>query len=298
MMLNQQKIFFFLLFILFSSYSLQKIDKEVSIIDEMKKERLNSFSSNKRNIPINQKPPMVINSNLQVKSTLSANTITANMLNGNGNVKILNSATSSSLSVNELKVTALSVEKIKPANGVLTINGNVILTNDINLKGDSFAVKGVEQWRMISHEDFEDNSKINGWNNTKTNNCTSKNGITNTHLGGHCNFAGTEVRKVYTNLPPHHKLRVNALYHLLDMWKGEMGYMKIDGKIYWSKKGYSKENGVDFCGGDYSDPAFNAKIDVTIEHDKEEVEIIFGSTLEGDPCLHSFGVDDVMIYMK
>ena len=160
MMLNQQKIFFFLLFILFSSYSLQNIDKEVSIIDEMKKERLNSFSSNKNNIPINQRPPMVINSNLQVTSTLSANTITAKMLNGNGNVKILNSATSSSLSVNELKVTALSVEKIKPANGVLTINGNVILTNDINLKGDSFAINGVEQWRMISHEDFEDNSKI------------------------------------------------------------------------------------------------------------------------------------------
>jgi len=39
-------------------------------------------------------------------------------------------------------------------------------------------------------------------------------------------------------------------------------------------------------------------IDVTVPHDKSEVKISFGSTLDEDACNESFGIDDVMIYLK
>ncbi len=39
-------------------------------------------------------------------------------------------------------------------------------------------------------------------------------------------------------------------------------------------------------------------IDVSFPHEKSEVKISFGSTLDEDPCNESFGIDDVMIYTK
>lgn len=292
MMHYKQQLFFFLCVILFSFIITIDIDKEVNIVNQMKQQR--QMDSQKPT-----KPPMQINSDVLVTSTLSANSISAKSLDASGNVKIISTSKSNALKVKELTTNTISVEKIKPKNGVLTIYGNVVMANEVKKsKGDSFSLKGVEQWKMISHDDFEDKESLKGWSDIKTNNCTNKQGKVNTHLGGHCNFAGNEVKKIYTNLPKHKILRVNAVYHMLDLWKGEKGYMKIDGETKWSKKGITKTNGNDFCGGDEKDASFNMKIDITIEHDKDEVEIVFGSTLQGDPCVHSFAVDDVMIYTK
>jgi hypothetical protein len=37
---------------------------------------------------------------------------------------------------------------------------------------------------------------------------------------------------------------------------------------------------------------------VTVPHEKSEVKISFGSTLDMDACTQSFGIDDVMIFLK
>ena len=63
------------------------------------------------------KPPMQINSDVLVTSTLSANSISAKSLDASGNVKIISTSKSNALKVKELTTNTISVEKIKPKNG-------------------------------------------------------------------------------------------------------------------------------------------------------------------------------------
>jgi hypothetical protein len=92
---------------------------------------------------------------------------------------------------------------------------------------------------------------------------------------------------------------------MLDAWEGETAYMKVDGDIVWSRKGESSVNGINLCGGEHNDAAFNmyclsniSAIDVTIPHKNSSFKLTFGATLTKDPCNQSFGVDDIMIYAK
>lgn len=87
---------------------------------------------------------------------------------------------------------------------------------------------------------------------------------------------------------------------MFDNWNGEIGYMKINGKILWSKIGISNKNiGMNICGNEkYNDPAFNINIDINFPHNEENLEVSFGSTLNKDPCEASYGVGNVMIFAK
>lgn len=270
------------------------------ITDQFREERIKTFSNNKNKLPPNQRPPMTINSNFFIKDTLSSNEITTNKLHASGNVRILSSTKLSNLSTNQLTVNQLFLEKITPENGVLTINGNVIIGNENSSSHkqtyDSFASKRIKEWSMKYHDDFQNEASLEGWNDKRTNKCNKNDN--NIHLGGHCNFAGNEVKKLFTNLPKHSLIRINAVYHMLDSWNGEYGYMKVDGVEKWKKKGVNSNKGIDVCGGDSKDTAFNINIDVVMEHTADEVEILFGSELQGDACKHSFAVDDVMIYTR
>lgn len=49
------------------------------------------------------------------------------------------------------------------------------------------------------------------------------------HLGGHCQTAGTTVRRRFDNLPAHSHLRLRARYHFIDSWEGETAFLQIDG---------------------------------------------------------------------
>jgi hypothetical protein len=65
------------------------------------------------------------------------------------------------------------------------------------------------------------------------------------------------VHKTFHSLPEHTTVRINASYHMLDSWEGETAYMKVDDEIVWSRKGEHSANGINLCGGDHNDPAFN-----------------------------------------
>jgi hypothetical protein len=54
------------------------------------------------------------------------------------------------------------------------------------------------QWTMISLDDFQGNSI--GWSKDKLSNCGTSD---NMFLGGHCNFANEEAKKVFTDIPKH-----------------------------------------------------------------------------------------------
>lgn len=287
--------------ILLSTILTQNIEKELLIMKEKREEANNTHinQSDQGSTTDNKRHPVKINSNIIITGDLTANEVIVNELKATGNVIVEGESKAESVKVDKTNSNVVIVEKITPKDGTLTIEGNVVMTNEligdqISIKGN-YALNGVKQWQLIKHDDFESESTLKGWSDQRVNKC--KKGA-NSHLGGHCNLSHDEVNKVFTGLPSHRQVRINALYHMLDKWNGETGYMKVNDVIYWSQEGHMKDKGIDLCGGNYNDPELNIPIDVIIDHLESEIKIAFGSTLKGDPCEQSFGIDDVMIYTK
>jgi len=201
---------------------------------------------------------MKINSNLFVTGNITSADLIANDVTISGVLDVRNLIKTKQLKSNSMETNTLTTEFIKSPTGVLTIQGDLVLNNEVdtdslNVKATSFIVQDVKQWTLNSHDDFETKKSLEGWSDKRTNRCKGK----NTHLGGHCNFSFNEVSKIYKNLTHHENLRVNAAYHMFDSWDGETGYMKIDDEIVWTKQGLHSDKGLNICGGDYNDPAFN-----------------------------------------
>ena len=210
--------------------------------------------------------------------------------------------------------------KISGINGFIQINGDLIINgpednednkisqniifnnppkqiNNLNLKNDFYKVNGIKQWTLISYDDFSSSENIKDYSFQQLMSCNSKN--ENLFIGGHCLLSKEEVSKKFYIGYSHETIRIKASYHMFDNWNGEMGYMKINDQIVWAKEGKSNEkNGINICGGDYNDPAFNLGIDVVVPHNESEVIVSFGSTLDKDPCEASYGFQDVMLYIK
>jgi len=202
---------------------------------------------------------MRINSNLHVTGNIISSDITCDDAKITGNIEVSKLLKTKKLVSESIETKQLIVDIISSPTGVVTIQGDLVLNNDIsaetlNVKATSFIVQDVKQWSLREHDDFESEKSLKGWSDKRTNKC--KNGK-NTFLGGHCNFSYNEVHKIYKNLPTHKTIRVNAAFHMFDSWDGETGYMKIDDEIVWTRKGQHSDKGIDVCGGDYNDPAFN-----------------------------------------
>ena len=201
---------------------------------------------------------MKINSNLFVTGNVTSGDITANDISVSGILEVRNLIKTKQLQSDAMETKTLTTEVIKSPTGVVTIQGDLVLNNDvttdsINVRATSFIVQDVKQWTLNSHDDFESEKSLEGWSDKRTNRCKGK----NTHLGGHCNFSFNEVSKIYRNLTEHNSLRVNAAFHMFDSWEGETGFMKIDDEIVWTKQGTHSDKGINICGGDSNDPAFN-----------------------------------------
>jgi len=202
---------------------------------------------------------MKINTNLHVTGKIFSGDIKADEAKISGNVEIEKLLQAKTLNSQSIEAKYLSVVTISSPTGVVTIQGDLILTNDIsadnlNVRASSFIVQEVKQWSLREHDDFESEKSLEGWSDKRTNKC---NNGKNTFLGGHCNFSYNEVHKIYKNFPPHKAIRLNAAFHMFDSWDGETAYMKIDDEIVWTKQAQHSEKGMNICGGDYNDPAFN-----------------------------------------
>jgi len=247
------------------------------------------------------KKQMKINSDFIVTGGITANKFYAESAKISGTTEIGHVLKASSIQTNKITSKSVVTDKIISNTGVLTIEADLIINNDVmadtvSMRGTSFVLEGVKQWGLVHHDDFESEKSLQGWSDKRTSKCQHGG---NTFLGGHCNFSYNEVTKVFKNLPPHDKLKINAAFHMLDSWDGEYAYMKLDDVKVWTKRGqHSPDKGINICGGDFNDPAFNIAIDVSVPHNKPEIKITFGSTLDEEPCNESFGVDDVMIYVR
>jgi len=87
---------------------------------------------------------------------------------------------------------------------------------------------------------------------------------------------------------------------MFDNWNGEYGYLKADDSTVWVLNGKtpSHTSAINFGGESTPDPKYNALIDVVLSHDSNLIRLEFGSSLTLDPCTASYGIDDVIIFIK
>lgn len=174
---------------------------------------------------------------------------------------------------------------------------------DVSAAG-GISIRGVKQWQLAHSEGFaEEGNVAEGWSKPQVTHCG---GVF--MLGGYCKLGAGEVSKTVSGLPPHTQLRVRAVFHFIDKWIGESGYLKLDvgqeGKLVavWSEQHQQEKsvNGLSLCGqGDTPEGKFAVPIDVTIMHSGPSVQLHFGSTMDNnDPCDESWGVSGIELYVR
>lgn len=183
-----------------------------------------------------------------------------------------------------------------------TLAGKSLMTNSLNVVGD-VKYKSVAQWKLVAHDSFIKNNTSLDWSHDKTTEC-------NGHkiLGGYCQTSKKEIKKNFSNLPPHKQVRIEANFHFLGKWDSDSGYLKIENPE--SDKKSDNYIWVQRCKNQIS-PLINIKlcsniptcklatpINSTINHKGGKLTLIFGSTLEGNACDQSFGISDVKIYIR
>lgn len=128
--------------------------------------------------------------------------------------------------------------------------------------------------------------------------CAGRRGI-----GGFCT-ANTKGFNMTVALPPNSLIRLAFTLSLIDFWQGQAFFVAATAKgeavqYLYTETADTKEmvSGVDICGAAFKDPVVGKRVDVVFEWPQQKLELNFGSTLEDDPCLASFFVSDIQIYV-
>eukprot|EP00742_Colponemidia_sp_Colp-10_P000217 GILJ01000245.1.p1 GENE.GILJ01000245.1~~GILJ01000245.1.p1 ORF type:complete len:317 (-),score=49.80 GILJ01000245.1:142-1092(-) len=243
---------------------------------------------------------VTINGDITVTGQLSCQTIKARNLTVMGTMTVTEQLNAAALKTDLLSTDAVEVATIRSPSGTVTVDGDLSITSVIasSVSASFLQMNGVVQWQLASHDDFDSLSSQVGWSRPDVSSCP---GSPNKFLGGHCKFSSDEISKTYKGLAAHSSVRITARFHMLDNWNGESAFMKINGQTVWLDSAHKPSHAtgaLNMCGGDHADPKFSVPIDVTIPHIDDKVTVAFGSSLTGDSCDQSWGVDDVMVYVK
>ena len=257
--------------------------------NEIQKLKLKNFDELKNN-----KNSLKINSDFEIIGTLTTEKLTTKNLEINGDLKITEKAKVDNMKISKLDTNFATIKKIIPSNGVLTIKGNVILT-DKNIKNNNNNNNfiQIESWKLIEFNDFESMESLIGWSSKDLGKINNNNNF----LGGKCILSEKEIKKTFKNLPNHNKLRIKGNFLMIGDWNDEKGYLKINNEIKWVKKGNKRDFLMNF--NEKNDEKFNnVNFDVVLEHINNEVDVAFGSTLDKNSCKHSYAIDNIQVYVK
>jgi len=165
-------------------------------------------------------------------------------------------------------------------------------------------VNNIPQWRLVYIEDLTNGSI--GWDNQRADLITDcPNGVR--MLGGpDGHFSAGEIVKEFSALPSHERLKIKAIYHFIDDWSGEMGFVRAnlgsDGEMVHIWSHAHTENsagGVSICGGLTPDSAFAVPVQISFPHIDSSIRIGIGSTIEDDlPELQSWGMSGFELYVQ
>ena len=204
-------------------------------------------------------------------------------------------------------------------------------------------VQNEDQWKMVVEEDFTKGS-VEDWVretgqgmnisvSDQVSTCAKfPHGDSDYFLGA---FSNIRVLKTF-QLPFHQQVRITARVHFLDMWEGEIMYLKTDNGLKWSKShtwctefpekkcqptSVIETGALDSCGDPNFSDTLSIPVDVTFPSEgKNAVTLEFGGVLtDGNTCKtkkdcakNSFecnqgfcvntkatwGIDDVRIFIK
>jgi len=197
-------------------------------------------------------------------------------------------------------------------------NGDVIAQTQVLAAGSLHAEKGfivndVPQWKLVYSEDFAKNDDASGFvlsdGESLSELSTSSCGPGLVMIGGFdAQLSSQEISKTYQNLPEHDQVMVKAVYHFIDNWNGESGYMKLsvgndkggDSPYVWTENldvsDYLKTPNV--CGSkDFGEPKFSSLVEVSSRHSADQLTVTFGSTL-GSANDAWYGVSSVEVYVR
>eukprot|EP00164_Ancoracysta_twista_P004104 GFYU01005511.1.p1 GENE.GFYU01005511.1~~GFYU01005511.1.p1 ORF type:complete len:1031 (-),score=304.70 GFYU01005511.1:806-3898(-) len=256
---------------------------------------------------------LTLTNNLRIPGSLNVAAIgspTGNlMIDGNLEITGTDEGASSFLEVTTkvLETPIAAADSVSGLKGMIQFPGGIQAKSSVHstgLKSSHMHLGGVEQWRLAYHQNFESSqhdSPMLGWSFIETTACTPGSGR---FLGGHCsagNDRQPDVHAVINNLPPHTHLMLKANIHFLDSWEGETAFASIDNERVWADTHTMPGNGkgMHVCGSsEFPESRMSAPIQAVIPHFSSDVRIGFGSTLDESSCNESWGLDNVMIYVK
>lgn len=160
-------------------------------------------------------------------------------------------------------------------------------------------VSNYDQWGLYHYDTFE-GVEADGWSNKTITECSGLR-----MLGGYCQFSAGTTWKEFTDIREHSLIRLRATWHFIDEWRGETAYVEIGTtagtSLVWSLTydvTYSK-NPIDICGDTtIGEGKFAVPLDILVPHDDSDLVVIFGSTLEEQPCDKSWGISGLEIYIR
>jgi hypothetical protein len=153
-------------------------------------------------------------------------------------------------------------------------------------------------WTLIFTDDFE-STPDPGWSLSSTYTC----GGWSTLLGGYGHIAGGEIDIIIDIYDiPHTSAWLSLEYAALDSWDGERAYVTADGTSLFSRNQNNHSNAYsEVCGwnrGDNSSYDSLWTIDDVLSHTAGDLELIAGSTLNQGATDESFGIDDVVLWVR
>ena len=169
---------------------------------------------------------------------------------------------------------------------------DVLTEADLDFE-QKLVISQVDQWGLIHFDVFE-YTEAEGWSN---NTVTSCGGVR--MLGGYCQFSAGTTWKEFENLQEHSYIRIKAVWHFIDEWQGETGFIQLGTSagvvIVWALTyDVTANNGpIDMCGDqDVGEGKF------VFPHDTSDLVVVFGTTLEEQPCEKSWGISGLEIYIR
>lgn len=151
-------------------------------------------------------------------------------------------------------------------------------------------------WTQMLLNDFSVSGA--GWTMTTTTTC----GTLGTILGGYNVTAGTSFSTtVALGTVAHTQVKVTLDYVAIDSSDGETGYVKLDGSQLWTQALRNCPDGVttQYCGNAppcHGDTLY--KVSITTPHTAGSLTVLAGSTLDQAPNDESFGIDNVVVWMR
>jgi len=259
-----------------------------------------------------KKGNVTINGDLRVIGGLSVNRIASSSLSVNGSITVSGALKTGFVKAQAAKFSVLETTSLSSPSGSLQVTG------DLNMQTSgaaSFLEVGSlhterliqhrrRQWALVAVDDF-DAGEQQDWLHPEVDGLPASfvqlsEGVGGSYLGGHCETAGTTVRRRFDNLPDHSHLRLQARYHFIDSWEGETAFLQIDGKMAWMDTADSRDAppGINVAGGPHPERRWGVPVDVVMAHSGATALIEFGSNLDEHACDESFGVDDVQLHVR